>query len=50
MKLNLDSRNFRPFGPDENNSNRWQDLLEMTNRCPTARSTRTTTTCPRTAG
>jgi len=33
MKLNLDSRNFRLFSPDENNSNRWQHVLEATNRC-----------------
>ena len=32
MKLNQDSRNFRLFSPDENNSNRWQDVLEVTNR------------------
>ena len=32
MKLNLDRRNFRLFSPDENNSNRWQDVLEVTNR------------------
>ncbi len=32
MKLNLRSRNFRLFSPDENNSNRWQDVLEVTNR------------------
>ncbi|MDH4081865.1 MAG: phosphoketolase family protein, partial [Nitrospira sp.] len=32
MKLNLVSRNFRLFSPDENNSNRWQDVLEVTNR------------------
>jgi len=32
MKLNLESRNFRLFSPDENNSNRWQDALEVTNR------------------
>ena len=32
MKLNLDSRNFRLFSPDENNSNRWQDVLDVTNR------------------
>jgi xylulose-5-phosphate/fructose-6-phosphate phosphoketolase len=32
MKLNLGSRNFRLFSPDENNSNRWQDALEVTNR------------------
>ena len=30
MKLNLDSRNFRVFSPDENNSNRWQDVFEVT--------------------
>ncbi|HXJ37295.1 MAG TPA: phosphoketolase family protein, partial [Candidatus Eisenbacteria bacterium] len=33
MKLNLDSSNFRLFSPDENNSNRWQDVLEVTTRC-----------------
>lgn len=33
MKKNLDSKNFRIFSPDENNSNRWQDILEVTNRC-----------------
>ena len=33
MKLNLDSQNFRLFSPDENNSNRWQDVLEVTDRC-----------------
>ena len=32
LKLNQDSRNFRLFSPDENNSNRWQDALEVTNR------------------
>ena len=32
MKLNLDSKNFRLFSPDENNSNRWQDVLDVTNR------------------
>ncbi|MGE5779517.1 MAG: phosphoketolase, partial [Hyphomicrobiales bacterium] len=32
MKLNLEHRNFRLFSPDENNSNRWQDVLEVTNR------------------
>ena len=30
MKLNMDPRNFRLFSPDENNSNRWQDALEVT--------------------
>ncbi len=33
MKQNLDSKNLRLFSPDENNSNRWQDVLEVTNRC-----------------
>ena len=33
MKLNLASENFRLFSPDENNSNRWQDVLDVTNRC-----------------
>ncbi|NEX92500.1 phosphoketolase family protein [Caulobacter sp. 17J65-9] len=32
MKLNLECKNFRLFSPDENNSNRWQDVLEVTNR------------------
>ncbi len=32
MKLNLASKNFRLFSPDENNSNRWQDVLDVTNR------------------
>jgi xylulose-5-phosphate/fructose-6-phosphate phosphoketolase len=32
MKLNADARNFRLFSPDENNSNRWQDVLDVTNR------------------
>ncbi len=33
MKQNLDSKNFRLFSPDENHSNRWQDLMEVTTRC-----------------
>lgn len=33
MKRNLDTKNFRLFSPDENNSNRWQDVLEVTDRC-----------------
>ena len=33
MAENLPSRNFRLFSPDENNSNRWQDVLEVTERC-----------------
>jgi xylulose-5-phosphate/fructose-6-phosphate phosphoketolase len=32
MQLNSEMRNFRLFSPDENNSNRWQDVLEVTNR------------------
>ncbi len=32
MKANADSRNFRVFAPDENNSNRLNDILEATNR------------------
>ncbi len=33
MKLNLEAKNFRLFSPDELASNRWQDVLEVTNRC-----------------
>jgi xylulose-5-phosphate/fructose-6-phosphate phosphoketolase len=33
MKGNLDARNFRLVSPDESNSNRWQDVLEVTDRC-----------------
>lgn len=32
MKLNLESRNFRVFSPDENNSNRLGAILEATDR------------------
>ena len=32
MKCNMEARNFRLFSPDENNSNRWQNVLEVTNR------------------
>jgi xylulose-5-phosphate/fructose-6-phosphate phosphoketolase len=32
MKNNLDSRNFRIFSPDENASNRWGDVFEVTGR------------------
>jgi xylulose-5-phosphate/fructose-6-phosphate phosphoketolase len=32
MKLNMETKNFRLFSPDENNSNRWQDAMEVTNR------------------
>jgi xylulose-5-phosphate/fructose-6-phosphate phosphoketolase len=37
MKLNMPHSNFRVFSPDENNSNRWQDILEVTNRCYVAK-------------
>jgi xylulose-5-phosphate/fructose-6-phosphate phosphoketolase len=33
MRLNTDAKNFRLFSPDENNSNRWQDVLDVTTRC-----------------
>jgi xylulose-5-phosphate/fructose-6-phosphate phosphoketolase len=36
MKLNLHSRNFRVFGPDETASNRLGTLFEVTNRVSTA--------------
>ena len=32
LKLNMEAKNFRLFSPDENNSNRWQDALQVTNR------------------
>ena len=32
MKRNLPARSFRLFSPDENNSNRWQDMFQVTNR------------------
>lgn len=32
MKLNLESKNFRIFSPDENASNRWDDVFDVTNR------------------
>jgi xylulose-5-phosphate/fructose-6-phosphate phosphoketolase len=32
MKASADTRNFRVFSPDENNSNRLDDVLEVTNR------------------
>jgi len=38
MKQNMGSRNFRLFSPDESNSNRWQDALEVTNRAWVAES------------
>ena len=33
MAANLKHANFRVFAPDENASNRWQDIFEVTNRC-----------------
>jgi xylulose-5-phosphate/fructose-6-phosphate phosphoketolase len=36
VKLNLESRNFRLFSPDEFNSNRWGDVLSVTARQSTA--------------
>ncbi|MBM3978742.1 MAG: phosphoketolase family protein [Planctomycetes bacterium] len=33
MRLNASAANFRLFSPDELASNRWQDVLEVTNRC-----------------
>lgn len=36
MKLNMSSRNFRIFSPDETASNRWNALFEVTKRCSTA--------------
>ena len=32
MKCNLEARNFRVFSPDENASNRWQDIFSVTPR------------------
>ncbi|HQR07147.1 MAG TPA: phosphoketolase family protein [Gemmatales bacterium] len=32
LKMNMEGKNFRLFSPDENNSNRWQDVLQVTNR------------------
>jgi xylulose-5-phosphate/fructose-6-phosphate phosphoketolase len=37
MKLNLEAKNFRVFGPDETNSNRLNAVFEVTNRVSTAR-------------
>ena len=36
LKLNADRANFRVFCPDETNSNRWNDVFEVTNRASTA--------------
>jgi xylulose-5-phosphate/fructose-6-phosphate phosphoketolase len=37
MKLNMDSRNFRIFSPDETTSNRWNDVLDVTARASVAK-------------
>src|SRR5690606_12603820 len=37
MKLNLESRNFRIFSPDETTSNRWNDVLDVTARTSVAK-------------
>jgi len=37
MKLNAKAGNFRVFSPDETTSNRWDAVLEATNRCLVAR-------------
>ena len=45
------STDFRMFSPDENSSNRLQDVLEVTDRTWNAETAaRTTTTSPSTAG
>jgi xylulose-5-phosphate/fructose-6-phosphate phosphoketolase len=36
MKLNLQTKNFRVFSPDETNSNRWNAVFEVTDRESTA--------------
>lgn len=36
MKLNIKSRNFRIFSPDETASNRWAALFDVTKRCSIA--------------
>jgi xylulose-5-phosphate/fructose-6-phosphate phosphoketolase len=41
MRDNLDQRNFRVFSPDENNSNRLQAVLEVTERAWTAETVAT---------
>ena len=43
-------QNFRLVSPDESNSNRWQDVLEVTNRGGWPRPCPTTTTSTRMAG
>jgi len=34
--IRLNAQNFRVFSPDETNSNRWNAVFEVTNRCSTA--------------
>jgi len=41
MKANARARNFRVFSPDETTSNRWDAVLEVTDRCLVARVERT---------
>jgi len=41
MKANLESRNFRVFGPDETTSNRWGALFEVTDRMSVGEITKT---------
>ncbi len=36
FKLNEAAKNFRVFSPDETNSNRWNDVFEVTDRMSTA--------------
>jgi xylulose-5-phosphate/fructose-6-phosphate phosphoketolase len=36
LKLNAPTRNFRVFSPDETNSNRWNDVFEVTTRASVA--------------
>jgi xylulose-5-phosphate/fructose-6-phosphate phosphoketolase len=50
MVRNADARNFRVFSPDENNSNRLQDLLEVTQRRGTPSSSTATTAWRRRPG
>ncbi len=38
MKLNLSQANFRIFSPDENASNRWASVFEVTDRCSMAKT------------
>jgi xylulose-5-phosphate/fructose-6-phosphate phosphoketolase len=50
MKLNMPHKNFRLFSPDENNSNRWQDVLDVTSRAWSPRRCRGTITWPQMGG